>query len=661
VIGIVPTRNRWSDDEVGDLDPLGQTVYASRLLGADQTLVLHGGGNTSIKEGASDLFGDAIDVLWVKGSGSDLATIDRRGFVAVDRRRVARLAQLTTLSDLEMELELRRSQLDPGAPCPSVEAMTHAVIPDTSVMHTHADALLAIANTKDGAERIRGLYGDRVIVVPYARSGFKIGREAALAHEERRTATTVGMVLMNHGLFTFGPSPREAYDRMITLVTEAEAYLVENAGPSHSASMGVESAFFDRVAFAELRLQVSNAAGLPCILTRHDDPESWAFAHRHDVAEIAGRGPATPDHVIWTKYRPLIGRDVGGYAGWYLDYFEANLERNPDARMLDPAPRVVIDEEFGLITAGPDVRAADVAGDIYGRTMWIMDRADSIGGYEALPSADIFDLEYWELEQAKLATSGGRGEFSGEVAIVTGAASGIGRACAVALLDHGAAVIGLDRSPAVVETAETSAYFGIECDLTSATETSRALDHGLERFGGVDMLVASAGLFPESSPIAEHDPVAWRRAMSVNVDALVELLAAVHPLLLRSPRGGRVAVIGSKNVAAPGPGASAYSASKTAANQIARVAALEWAPEGIRVNSVHPDAVFDTGLWTDELLASRAAKYGMSIEDYKRRNLLGVEITSADVADVVVATLGSGFRTVTGAHIPIDGGNERVI
>jgi rhamnose utilization protein RhaD (predicted bifunctional aldolase and dehydrogenase)/NAD(P)-dependent dehydrogenase (short-subunit alcohol dehydrogenase family) len=654
-------RNRWSDAEVRGLDPLGETVYASRLLGADRTLVLHGGGNTSVKQAASDLFGDAIDVLWVKGSGSDLATIERRGFVAVDRQRVARLAQLTTLSDLEMELELRRSQLDPEAPCPSVEAMIHAVIPDASVMHTHADALLAIANTRDGAERIRGLYGDRVIVVPYARSGFEIGRAAALAHEEQRTAATIGMMLMNHGLFTFGATPREAYDTMITLVTEAEAYLFENASPPRAPSIMTGSASFDRVAFAELRLLVSTSAGRPCILTRHGDPESWAFARRSDVAEITGRGPATPDHVIWTKYRPLIGRDVEGYAHWYMDYFEANLERNPDARMLDPAPRVVIDEQLGLSTAGPDVRSADVAGDIYARTMWIMEQADSIGGYEALPPAEIFDLEYWELEQAKLAMSQDTGAFSGEVAIVTGAASGIGRACARALLEEGAAVIGLDRSPAVVGAAETPAYLGIECDLTSATETSNALDSGLERFGGVDMLVASAGLFPESSPIADHDPTAWRKAMAVNVDALVELLAAVHPLLLRSPRGGRVAVIGSKNVAAPGPGASAYSASKTAANQIARVAALEWAPEGIRVNSVHPDAVFDTGLWTDDLLASRAAKYGMSIEDYKRRNLLGVEITSADVASVVVATLGSGFRTVTGAHIPIDGGNERVI
>ncbi|MCK4516282.1 MAG: SDR family oxidoreductase, partial [Spirochaetaceae bacterium] len=212
-----------------------------------------------------------------------------------------------------------------------------------------------------------------------------------------------------------------------------------------------------------------------------------------------------------------------------------------------------------------------------------------------------------------------------------------------------------------VDALEAPGFMGIPCDVTSLDAVADALDTAVERFGGVDMLVASAGLFPESAPIASHDAAVWRRAMAVNVDGLVQLLALVHPLLCEAPRGGRVAMIGSKNVAAPGPGASAYSASKAAANQIARVAALEWATDGIRVNSVHPDAVFDTALWTAELLAERAARYGMTIEEYKRRNLLGVEISSAAVAAVVATLLGSVFTPITGAHIPIDGGNDRVI
>jgi NAD(P)-dependent dehydrogenase (short-subunit alcohol dehydrogenase family) len=251
--------------------------------------------------------------------------------------------------------------------------------------------------------------------------------------------------------------------------------------------------------------------------------------------------------------------------------------------------------------------------------------------------------------------------FTGEIALVTGAASGIGRACAADLLSHGAAVIGLDIDESVGSAFEDAAFLGVRTDVTRPDQVSAAIDAGVEAFGGLDMVVAAAGLFPESSPIAKHDPVAWRRAMSVNVDGFVELLSMVHPLLARAPRYGRVAVIGSKNVAAPGPGASAYSASKAAANQIARVAALEWASDGIRVNSVHPDAIFDTGLWTPELLAQRAARYGMSIEDYKRRNLLKTEIPAAFVGMVVSAMLGPTFEHITGAHIPIDGGNDRVI
>ena len=345
----------------------------------------------------------------------------------------------------------------------------------------------------------------------------------------------------------------------------------------------------------------------------------------------------------------------------YRSYFEENQPRVGPVRMLDPAPRVIFDPELGMLTAGPDVGAADTARDIYRRTIWIIEQASALGGYTALPAGDFFDLEYWELEQAKLDRVAETGEFTGEVAVVTGAASGIGRACALELLDRGAAVVGLDISASVRDVSDDAAFLGIPCDLTSIESTSEALDAAVERFGGVDMLVASAGLFPESAPISAHDPAAWRRAMSVNVDAFAQMLSLVHPLLVLAPRGGRVAVIGSKNVTAPGPGASAYSASKAAANQLARVVALEWAPDGIRVNSVHPDAVFDTALWTEELLAERAARYGMSVAEYKRRNLMSIEITSADVAGVVATTLGSTFSRITGAHIPIDGGNDRVI
>ncbi|MDQ3978137.1 MAG: SDR family oxidoreductase, partial [Actinomycetota bacterium] len=286
----------------------------------------------------------------------------------------------------------------------------------------------------------------------------------------------------------------------------------------------------------------------------------------------------------------------------------------------------------------------------------------ALGGYESLSVADLFDVEYWELEQAKLRRAGTPPPLAGEIALVTGAASGIGRACAEALLEEGAAVVGVDIASGV-ETAFESGpqWLGLVADITDADQIERSLELAVERFGGLDILVVNAGIFPATAPIAELDDDTWRRTMAVNLDGHAALLRAAHPLLRLAPRGGRVVVVGSKNVPAPGPGAAAYSASKAALTQLARVAALEWAKDGIRVNVVHPNAVFDTGVWTDEVLAERAASYGMSVEEYRTKNLLGVEVTSADVARVCVALCGRDFAKTTGAQIPVDGGNERVI
>ena len=654
-------HNRWSEERAAGFEsPLDRCVYASRLLGADTALVLHGGGNTSVKLRERNLYGEPVDVLYIKASGRDLVDIDDEGFAPLDLNRVRRLVELDELSDTAMLNELKGARLSADAPVPSVEAILHAIIPSHAVQHAHPNALLAISNTVDGEEKVRKLYGSRVVVVPYAMSGFRAATAAARAYAREATDETEGVVLMNHGIFTFGDSPREAYHRMVDLVGAAEDFLAEHSMGGESPQPDREPPVIDRCDLAGLRKEISDIAGKPCIVRRHRDEVSWAFSQRPDLAAVSQQGVATPDHVIWTKRVPLLGRDVATYAKDYEAYFD-DYAVGRSLRMLDPAPRVIIDPELGMVTAGPDVDAEQAAADIYLQIIDVIEHAEGLGGYSALSAGDIFDLEYWELEQLKLDLVPHEGEFTGEVAVVTGANSGIGRGCALALLAKGAAVVGLDINPGVSVMSDDPAFYGIQCDLSSPEETSAALDRGVERFGGVDMLVAAAGLFPESSPISAHDPTAWRRAMSVNVDGLVQLLSMMHPLLVQAPRGGRVVVIGSKNVVAPGPGASAYSASKAAANQIARVAALEWGPEGIRVNSVHPDAVFDTALWTPELLAARAAHYGMTVEDYKRRNLMSVEITSAAVGEVVATMLGDVFGTITGAHIPIDGGNDRVI
>jgi NAD(P)-dependent dehydrogenase (short-subunit alcohol dehydrogenase family) len=396
------------------------------------------------------------------------------------------------------------------------------------------------------------------------------------------------------------------------------------------------------------------------VRTTRDD-RTGAFFGRDDWQQIATRGPMTPDHVIRTKRIPLVGRDVEQYASQYVAAFERNRGRSrTELTMLDPAPRVVLDRDLGLLTAGRTARDADIARDIFLHTLDAIERAEALDAWRALPEGDIFDVEYWELEQAKLARQGAPPPFAGEIALVTGAASGIGRATADAFLAGGAAVVGLDLA-ADIESRSNGAFLGVQCDVTDPDAIDSALDRAVERFGGLDMLVLNAGVFPPSARIDQLTLAEWRRVMAVNVDANLSVLHACADLLAQAPRAGRVVVNASKNVHAPGPGAAAYSASKASLTQLARVAALEWASKGVRVNIVHPNAVFDTGIWDDETLTSRAASYGLTVDEYKRNNLLGVPVTSADVANVIVTLCSPTFAKTTAAQIPIDGGNERIV
>jgi NAD(P)-dependent dehydrogenase (short-subunit alcohol dehydrogenase family) len=387
-----------------------------------------------------------------------------------------------------------------------------------------------------------------------------------------------------------------------------------------------------------------------------------SFAGRPDIAVIARQGPATPDHVIRTKRLPMVGRDVKAYVAEYEAYF---AEYEPLAKerksMLDPAPRVVLDPELGMCSVGRSAKDAAVVAEIYEHTMDIIRRATALGGYRALPAQDIFDVEYWDLEQAKLKKGGKPPAFSGEIALVTGAASGIGKACVESLLARGAAVVGVDLNPAIVSLWQRPDFLGISCDLTDPAAIPQILEQTTNRFGGLDMLVLNAGVFPGGCRIDSLGSDEWRRVMIINLDVNHSLMRECHPLLKLAPRGGRVVVIGSKNVPAPGPGAAAYSASKAALNQLARVAALEWGGDNIRINSLHPNAVFDTGLWTEEVLASRAKHYGLSVDEYKRNNVLKTEVTSRDVAELAAEMCGSLFAKTTGAQLPVDGGNDRVI
>lgn len=656
-------KSLWSDTEAAAYQgDLAQRVYTSRLLGRDPALVLHGGGNTSVKTREADVFGQPVDLLHVKGSGWDLETIEAAGFSPCRLPHLLKLSTLPQLSDLAMARELKCSLTNPGAPMPSVEAILHALLPGKFVDHTHANAFIALCNTPGGERNVREVYGDTVVVIPYVMPGFKLARLCAELYPRHAHAGTIGLALLNHGLFTFGDTARVSYERMIDLVTRAEDFLARRRAWSLPAATVPAPTADRRLALAALRRAVSAQLGAPALLVSHDDPAAWQFIRRSDLAQISQQGPATPDHVIRTKRLPLLGRDLAGYAAAYTDYFKQSAASSAQKlTMLDPAPRVILDPELGLLTVGRTAKDAAIAGDIYRHTIDIISRATALGGWQALPARDIFDVEYWDLEQAKLRAAGKPAPFTGEVALVTGAASGIGKACVESLLKRGAAVIGLDVNPAITSLHTRPDFRGIVCDLTQAESIAAALKAGVRAFGGLDILVLNAGIFPPGAPIADMGSDLWRKVMGINLDANFLMLRAAHPLLQLAPQGGRVAIIGSKNVPAPGPGAAAYSASKAAVNQLVRVAALEWGKDRIRLNSLHPNMVFDTALWTPEILAARAKHYGLTVEQYKTNNVLRTEVTSRDVAELAAELCGPLFAKTTAAQIPVDGGNDRVI
>ncbi|MHB8628453.1 MAG: bifunctional aldolase/short-chain dehydrogenase [Aggregatilineales bacterium] len=656
-------HSRWNDQEAAQYaGDLAQRVYTSRLLGQDPALVMHGGGNTSVKITEKNILGVEEEILYVKGSGSDLVSIDAAGFASVRMAHLLALATLDTLSDTAMANELQTHVTLASAPAPSVEAILHALLPYKFVDHTHADAIIAVGNAVNGPARITEIFGDSVVVVPYVMPGFKLARLCAELFPAQRNDHTIGMLLLNHGLFSFGDTAKESYERMIELVTRAEQYLKRHRAFEITWPMVEPPTYPLRTTLAELRQEVSDVAGFPMIMHTASDDQAFGFARHPDVATISQQGPATPDHVIRTKRIPLIGRDVQGYRRDYETYFAERSGRTaPSLTMLDAAPRVILDPPIGMITLGPRVTDALIARDIYRSTIDIIMRAYALGGWTALPTADLFDVEYWDLEQAKLRRAGKPLPFTGEIALVTGAASGIGKACAESLIVRGAAVIGLDINADIAHTFERPEFLGIHCDITDEVAVLDALEQAVCAFGGLDMLVLNAGIFPASKRIEALPLGEWQKVMRVNLDANVILMRHAHPLLNCSPRGGRLIIIGSKNVPAPGPGQAAYSASKAALTQLARIAALEWGENRIRVNIVHPNAVFDTGLWTEDVLRSRAEHYGVSVDEYKRNNVLKTVITSRDVGELVAEMCGPTFSKTTGAQIPIDGGNDRVI
>jgi len=639
-------------------DALAMRVYSSRLLGREPSLVLHGGGNTSVKASATNLFGETEELLYVKGSGWDLATIEAAGFAPVRLSVLLQMAALESLSDSEMVRLQRSAMTDPAAPNPSVEAILHALIPFTFVDHTHTDAVVTISNTPGGEARIRQLFGERVLVVPYVMPGFVLAKEIAERTKDVDWSMLEGIVLLNHGLFTFADTARASYEKMIELVSLAEQYLADHAAaPAASAKAAAENL----LQLAELRRAVSRVRGRPVLARLDSSAEALSFSNIENVGSLTARGPLTPDHVIRTKRTAMLvdAEDcVDRFAADYRSYFAAHNDGS--LQCLDVAPRWAVWPGQGVLAFDTTPKDAGIILDIARHTTAAIMMAEALGGWQALPERDIFELEYWELEQAKLKKGGSAPMFAGKVALVTGAASGIGRACVESLLAHGAVVTAVDINPAIGDMFDAGRVLAIACNVTDRGAMESAVAATVRRFGGLDILVSNAGIFSASQRIENMDEATWEQSLRLNLTSHEQLLKASIPFL-KQGIDPAVVIVASKNVPAPGPGAAAYSVAKAGLTQLARVAALELGEHGIRVNTLHPNAVFDTAIWTPEVLEKRAASYGLTVEEYKTNNILRAEVTSRDVAELACQMAGPAFARTTGAQVPIDGGNERVI
>lgn len=658
-------KSLWNDAEAASFgtDLLGQRVYTSRLLGRNPDLVLHGGGNTSVKVEENDFFDDPVSLCYVKGSGWDLATIEREGFAPVRMDALLKMARLPAMFDSDMVLQQRAAMTHPNAPTPSIEAILHAILPFKFVDHSHANAIAALTCSSDGEARVKKVYGKRVIIVPYVMPGFILAKTVAdlIAGRDLKQEKIDGMVLLKHGLFTFADDARTSYELHIELVTMAEAWLAANSGGFQPATAEGK---IDLKELATLRRAVSKARGVPVIAKLDSSPEAVGYANADGVADFGNRGPLTPDHSIRTKRAPafIAGDDIEGSIAKFADDYRAFFERNKSngQTMLDPAPRFVIWPGRGIVSFGTTEAEAGIVADIAAATCKTVLLAEAVGKWEPLPEKDIFEIEYWELEQAKLRKGPARKIHQGKVALVTGCAAGIGFACAESLAEQGAKVVGLDIDKDIPDVMQKIGGHGIVVNLTEDEPVQRAIDFVVRSFGGIDIVVSNAGIFPKNEYLDVMAQSDWDRTIAINLTSHQKLSHKVIPFVKLGIEPS-IIFVGSRNFKAPGPGASAYSCSKAALTQLCRVAALELAPHKVRVNIVHPDAVFDTKIWTPEVLQRSAERYGITVEEYKTKNLMKVEIKSKDIGNMVAAMASPLFAKVTGAQIPVDGGNDRVI
>jgi rhamnulose-1-phosphate aldolase/alcohol dehydrogenase len=678
-------KNLWSEKDASRLSDLDQLVYQSRLIGAEPSLVLWGGGNTSLKTTEMDFRGRECRVLRVKGSGTDMKSIQRPGFPGVLLEHVLPLLEREDMSDEEMVDYLGHCLVESNAPRPSIETLLHAFIPHRSIVHSHADAILSMTNTRRPAALLSDAFGNSVVVVAYRRPGFLLSKEVALSAQNNPQAR--GVVLLNHGLVTWGDTPRAAYDSHIELVSLAEDFINRQGNgrriftPINGAKLATLRRRRVAVSIAPaIRGRISQRQR--AILRFEDGDEVMEFVNSSEAKGLTAIGAATPDHLLNTKQVPLLIdvnnpedldavreklRDgVAEYANSYEEWFSQHTDgQHP---MLDPYPRVILMPGVGMWTAGRDARAAGITADIYRHTIGIMAGSQGLDSYASLSPGEAFQSEYWPLELYKQSLAPPEKDLSRRVVMVTGAASGIGRAIALRFAREGAHVVVTDVHLAGAKTlaAEIAAQYGegrvLHCklDVSKEKDVKAAFEATRLAFGGLDILVSNAGI-AHTSPLDRLSLSEWQESLAVNATGHFLVAREAVNLLKEQGIGGSLVFIATKNVTAPGQDFGAYSAAKAAEAQLARVLAIENGSYGIRSNMINPDAIFrDSKLWSSRIREERAQAHGIPVEQvedfYRQRTLLKTSVTAEDVAETALFLAGDRSLKTTGSMIPVDGG-----
>ncbi len=645
-------------------------VYTTRLLGREPRLVLHGGGNTSVKTVVPDLLGRDVEVLCVKGSGWDMASIEPEGLPAVRLQPLRDLVALESMTDQDMVNAHRCNLLNSDAPTPSVETLLHAFLPHTFIDHTHANAVLSLTDQPDGLDLCRDVYGERAIVLPYIMPGFQLARSAYEAH--RAHPDCEGMILLKHGIFTFGSTAKKAYDRMIDLVSVAESRVASGRRPPAPVT-GRPDQVVSAVTVAPilrgltcLRAASNGSPQTRFVIVHRAGPRILEYVNGAELDRYSQAGVVTPDHAIRTKPRPLIltaprcgeleafTEHARSAVSRYVDEYRQYFERHDDGRMpLDPMPRVVLVRSLGLFALGRSATEARITADVAEAAIEVITDAESVGRFESITEAQTFEMEYWSLEQAKLGKAK-PAALAGAVAVVTGGTGTIGLATAAAFARHGAqvALLDLDADTVTGRAAELGGI-GVACDVTDAGQVRSAFDRVTEAFGGVDIVVSNAGGAWQGR-IGEVDDTLLRRSFELNFFAHQSVARAAVATMLAQGMGGVLLFNVSKQAVNPGPDFGPYGLPKAATMALVRQYAVDYGREGIRANGVNADRIRG-GMLTDEMVSARARARGVSEAEYLAGNLLHREVSADDVAQAFVDL--ALAPSTTGAIMTVDGGN----